>query len=261
MDSLRRLLYDVRSFLALLAGVRNWPALLAFLRGSEPARPVALTLRDGTSYTVDSLDRAWAVKSTSLDRAYERYRVPLQDGWNIVDLGAGMGDFTVFAACRTPHGRVYAYEADKVAASLLRQNLARNRVSNVTLFPYAVTGERSSPPRVPQGAGPAVAPAPAGAIAVRQVTLAGVLADLPDGQCDFLKMEGAGSDYEILLAAPAAVLRQVRRLSFKYCDGASRHTHDELARFLEAQGWRIRLYPDALRPQAGYLYAERGDQA
>jgi FkbM family methyltransferase len=261
VHSVRRLFYNMRSFSALLAGVRNWPALLAFLRQPKPARPVALTLRDGTSFTVDSLTGAWAVKSTSLDRAYERYAVPIQDGWNVVDLGAGLGDFTIFAALRTPHGRVYAYEPMATAAGLLRHNLALNQIGNVTLFPYRIASHRGDavPVLQPADHGP-VPPPVTRANAVRCVTLSDVLADLPGGTCDFLKMDGAAKEYEILLNTPSEVLRQIRRLCFKYEDCRPAHTHDELASFLEAGGWRIRLYRDSLRPQAGYLYAERSDQ-
>src|SRR5512138_2123518 len=119
--SLHRFAYYLRSVATLLGGVRNWPALLRLL--GKGRGPVALTLRDGTRYRVDSLMGAWIVKETNLDRDYERYGTPIVDGWNVVDIGAGLGDFTIFAARRTPHGRVYAYEPAPDSIELLRQNL------------------------------------------------------------------------------------------------------------------------------------------
>ena len=81
---------------------------------------------------------AWIVKETNLDRDYEVHGTAIQDGWIVVDIGAGLGDFTVFAARRTPHGRVFAYEPAPDSVALLEQNLGLNGIRNVDvlLMPY-----------------------------------------------------------------------------------------------------------------------------
>ncbi len=262
MRSLQKPLYWFRAWRTLLVGVQNWPALLGLLSGHATAHPLALNLRDGSRYAVDNAERLWTIKRTSLDRAYERYGAPIEDGWNVVDLDAGLGDFTIFAARRTPHGRVYAYESDPAAIGLLRLNLKLNDIANVTTFPYtlaaglegsrqrSVTGGLAAMAQPPQVEAPATTTA-------HRVSLIDVLSDLPGGACDFLKMDCTGAGYDGLMSSDQHALRQIKRICLTYRDGPPPRTHADLAAFLEADGWQIRLYPDAIHSTSGYLYAER----
>ena len=63
----------------------------------------------------------------------------LQDGWTIIDIGAGLGDFTAYAAQRSPRGRVLAYEPFPESFALLQQNLKLNDTCTMSKYePYAV---------------------------------------------------------------------------------------------------------------------------
>ena len=119
MYFIRRVIYYLTSFVTLVRGVRNWPVLFR-LRG-QGGNGTQLELRDGTRFAVRSLMDAWIVKETNLDRDYEVHGATIQDGWIVVDIGAGLGDFTVFAARRTPHGRVFAYEPAPDSVALLER--------------------------------------------------------------------------------------------------------------------------------------------
>lgn len=251
-----RLAYYLGSLATLLRGVRNWPALL---RLAGPwRRPVALELSDGSSYLVNSLMDAWIVKETNLDRDYERAGVPLQDGWQVVDIGAGIGDFTVFAARRTPHGRVLAYEPAPDSVALLRRNLDRNLIANAEVCQAAVAGKAGRLTLDVSG-GVAVqyrTVGDRGQVTVAAITLADALAALPGGRCDFLKIDCEGAEYDILFNAEADVLARIRRICLEYHDGVTDHSHADLVRFLEARGWSVRLEPSPVHPELGLLYAE-----
>ncbi len=257
---LRRIWYYLASVGTLLRGVRNWPVLLTLL--PRPAAPVMLQLRDGTRYLVRSLMDAWIVKETNLDRDYERYGVPLQDGWNILDIGAGLGDFTVFAARRAPHGRVVAYEPSPESAALLEQNVDLNRAGNVAVFQRAVAAGRgtlnldiSGGVAVQYRTAGASAPARA-SITVPSVTLADALAELPGGACDFLKMDCEGAEYDVLFSAGDAVLHGLRRICLEYHDFVTPYAHEDLVRYFRARGWLVTLHPSSVRRELGFLYVE-----
>ncbi len=53
----------------------------------------------------------------------------------------------------------------------------------------------------------------AGKITVRSVALADVLAGLPGGVCDFLKMDCEGAEYDMLLNLDDAAWGRIRRIS------------------------------------------------
>src|SRR5438874_6633633 len=137
---LRKLLYYLVSLRTLIGGVQNWPVLFWDLMGLPIGRPYLMRLRDGTRFQVGGFMEAWIVKETCLDRTYEQYGAALQPGWTVVDIGAFLGDFAVFAAQRVAGGRVFAFEPVPSSYRLLRQNLELNRISNVTTYPLAVTG-------------------------------------------------------------------------------------------------------------------------
>jgi FkbM family methyltransferase len=257
----RRMFYYLTSLSTLWRGVRNRTALLMLVR---PRRaPTKLVLRNGTSYLVNSLMDAWIVKETNLDHQYEQFGVTIKDGWSVADIGAGIGDFTVFAAQLTPAGRVTAYEPDPESAAVLRQNLALNGIRNVDVSQSAVA---SVPGRInlDTSGGVAVQYQTAGAgkrsatgtITVPAVTLASVLNSLPNNICDFLKMDCEGAEYDILLNADEATLLGIKRLCLEYHDHVTKHSHADLVNFFRSRGWKAVVHPSPVREDLGFLYAE-----
>src|SRR5512140_603728 len=98
-----RLSYYLASLPVLLRGVKNWPSALA---GIAAGKSFLLELQDGLRLQVRGLMDVWIVKETCLDRQYERFAVPIQDGWSVLDIGAGLGDFAISVGRAHPHCRV-----------------------------------------------------------------------------------------------------------------------------------------------------------
>lgn len=257
----RRIFYYLVSLGTLLRGIHNWPVLfiLPFRKG-----PLTIILRDGTRYAVRSLMDVWIIKETNLDRHYERYGVPLQDGWTILDIGAGLGDFTVFAAQRAPHGHIHAYEPAPESAELLRRNLVLNGINNVEVHEMAVS-DRTGILALDISQGAAVqykttysttSVSNPKQVAVRCISLSEVLANPSSESCDFLKIDVEGAEYEMLLNLDDSFLRRVRRICLEYHEGVTKYSHTDLERFFIAHGWRVRVYPSTVRAELGFLYAE-----
>ena len=262
MYTLRRILYYLRSIFTLLSGVQNPGALLALARGKGP---LTLALADGSRYHVKTLMDAWIVKETVLDRDYERHGVPMRDGWTVIDVGAAGGDFTVFAARRVPKGRVLAFEPAPDSVETLRKNVAANGLENVEVHPVAV-GAQAGTITLDVSGGVAVQYRTAGVqeslrpltnrVRVECVPLSQVLAGLPEGRADFLKIDVEGEEYETLFGLDDATLARVNRLCMEYHEGVTQYGHADLERFLKAKGWRVRVSPSPVRAELGFLYAQ-----
>lgn len=259
---LRRMVYYLTSLPTLLRGVRNWPVLFGLFHRS--AAPRVLKLSDGSQYVVRGLMDAWIVKETNLDRDYERHGTSIQDGWTIVDIGAGLGDFAIFAARRAPHGCVYAYEPAPDSAELLRRNVALNGIANVEVYELAVS-DTTGTLTLDISGGVAVQYKTAnvngdggrvGRVEVGCIALADVLADLPGGVCDFLKIDVEGAEYQMLLSLDNNDLQRVRRICLEYHEGVTIYSHDDLEDHLAARGWCVRVYPSTVRSDLGFLYAQ-----
>jgi len=80
------------------------------------------------------------IKEVILDQEYDNETVKLDDKDRVVvDIGAGVGDFTIMAAKRYPDSVIYAYEPDDNRFKLFEINLALNGIENVKSIKQAVT--------------------------------------------------------------------------------------------------------------------------
>jgi FkbM family methyltransferase len=259
---LSALAYYARSIPKLLLNVRPMLQMAALFLGRPRSQPLTITLRPGgLKFRVRTAMDVWVIKETCLDRTYER-GAALRDGWTIIDIGAGLGDFTAYAAWRSPHGRVLAYEPFPESFALLEQNLQLNGARNVEAQPYAIAGA-AGPLRLDIGGEHAVQHTTtahgAHTIEVPAITLDTVLTDQAVTRCDFLKMDVEGAEYAILMAASAATLGKIERIALEYHGHPSAGTPNQLRDFLTAHGFLVTLRPNPVHQHLGYLYAARPD--
>jgi FkbM family methyltransferase len=256
----RRWLYYLASIPTLLWGIREWPRVLALFWGLPIRRPLTVSLRQsGLQFRIRSAMDLWIIKETCLDREYERYGGQIQAGWNVVDVGAGLGDFALLAASRVgERGRVYAFEPLPESYALLEHNLRINQVQNVHLFAYALAGChcRLSLVEAPE----AVKTATVWAEGSREVEAWSLEEALePLEVCQFLKMDCEGGEYDILLRAADGALEKIERICLEYHDNVTAFSHQDLMRFLQDKGFQVSLHPSSVQPDLGFLVAYRRD--
>src|SRR5512147_3243912 len=100
---LSALAYYARSIPKVLFGFQPLPQVIGLFLGKSLGQPLTITLRaSGLKYRVRTAMDVWVIKETCLDRDYER-GAALQADWTIIDIGAGLGDFTAYAAWRSPN--------------------------------------------------------------------------------------------------------------------------------------------------------------
>jgi FkbM family methyltransferase len=221
-----------------------------------------MRLRDGATFQVRNFMDAWIVKEVYLDRDYERYGVALQPGWTVIDIGACLGGFAVFAARRAPGIQVHAFEPAPESFRLLRQNLELNGVANVSAHPAAVAAT-SGPLTLYTFAGhaeqnsvnPLRAHADAQALTVEALTLADIFEQLAIAHCDFLKIDCEGAEFEMLLNAPPELFSRIRHICMEYHDGVTAFSHADLLRHFERLGLQARHFPSPVLPNEGFIYA------
>ncbi len=253
-----RVRYYLTSIPTILGQIENWYVLFLLLLGKRRA---VLRLRNGCRFIVRSLMDAWIVKETCLDREYEAKGTRIEDGWTVVDVGAGIGDFAVCVARRNPGCRIYAFEPFRESFELLEQNIALNGVRNVTPFQVAV-GARSGRTRL-LAAGEAVqyTTVPRGdsspALEVEVVSLEEAFEQSGITHCDFLKIDCEGCEFETLLDAHPTVFERIQRICVEYHDGFTDRSHGDLADGLRRRGFQVQVFPNPVHGHLGLLYAYR----
>jgi hypothetical protein len=118
--------YYGRSALTLLSRFERPERVLGIFLGRSGALPAEVRLRrEGWRFRVREPMDVWVIKETCVDGDYVQDG-PLGNDWQVVDIGAGLGDFCVYAAAHCPDGLVHAYEPLATSFELLQHNLALN---------------------------------------------------------------------------------------------------------------------------------------
>lgn len=251
--------YYLRSIVTLLTGLsRPWRTIGIFIGfpGSVPAE--IILRRSGWRFKIRSPLDAWIVKETCIDSAYWPVGA-FETGWSVVDIGAGIGEFTVMAASSCPDGVIHAYEPQLASYELLEHNLTLNRLERVKTFreaagkvgqhlEAAISGEQAPSTRFVNGGGSKAIPA---------VDLQKILDRLPGGDCDLLKVDCEGCEFELLLGADPSALRKVKRMVLEAHEGYFEHTTEELVCHLEKNGFSVKRDPNPVHAYLSLLFATR----
>lgn len=263
MKLFSKIAYYTASIVTLLTRFeRPFQILAIFLgRGHLPAEIEIKST--GLRFSVREAMDVWVIKETCVDADY---LPPGSFGtdWNVIDIGAGLGDFTVFAAVNCPDGKVFAYEPLAKSFQLLHQNLALNHVSNVEVFQQATAAVGGTMTAVSEEIEAvstrfvselAVASKTAAAIPV--ITLAEILDRLPDGRCNLMKIDCEGCEFDLLLNSPPELLSRIDRLTIETHDGFTDFSANQLAVYLGQQGFTVQQKSNPVHNYLGFIYAER----
>ncbi len=263
---MRKYLYYLNSIFKLLTGIKNWfLAARVFLKLKPPRTPVVHIRKPPLRMKTRGAMDIWCVKETFLDRLYCKYGFEIGSGWQIIDIGAAIGDFTIFAALTSSENVVYAYEPFPESYALLEQNLELNHVSNVRSYPQAI-GSQSGYLFLNQSSGEPLqfntemTFNPSQSISVPAVTLADAISSAGLEHCDLMKLDCEGAEYPILMSCPVDVFNKIERIVMEYHD-IPRHHHKELVDFLKANGYQVETFPNPVHSNIGYLRAWRKTKA
>jgi FkbM family methyltransferase len=234
----------------------NWPLAVRHHYGLfAPASPPVATfhLRNGVVFDVEP---GWidvtVLKSIWGDRIYETFPgFAPEPGWTVLDLGAHKGGFTLLAA--RAGADVLAVEPEAHNLALLRRNLERNGATTVRVWEGAVAGETGAGELLRRnswshGIEPHPADRPGAALPREPVALASLddLVAAAGPVVDLVKLDVEGAELAAFRAASPETLAKIRRVVLEYHAVAGLSDEAvgrEIARLLEAAGFRTRFYP------------------
>jgi FkbM family methyltransferase len=251
--------YYAASSITLLTKFEQPAKILSIFAGRHRLTPTVIRIRgSGLQFVVRGAMDIWIIKETCLDRDY-LWLESLGPDWNVVDVGAGLGYFTVHASKLCPQGVVHAYEPLEESFLLLEENISLNQVHNAHIFREAATGSNGPLSPITVGA-EAVSTRfieSAGEQEIQSVNLETVLDRLPHGKCDFLKIDCEGCEYDLLMKTDQKTLARISRLSLEYHEGFTDYSSKNLIKFLEQSNFSVLHRPGPVHSHLGYLYAWR----
>ena len=192
-------------------------------------------------------------------------RIP--PGHSIVDIGADVGVFTVWAALNSPESPVVAVEPSARACHFLRQNISRNHLGNAAVLQAACGGRRGM--AVLYSRGPCDAwntlysQDRSGCLCrpnenVEVFTLEEVFQRASVHICGLLKLDCEGAEYEILFGAGHQTLARIERIALEYHTCFNEHTPEALVHFLQRHSFVVETL-HSVDEWTGYRYATRSN--
>jgi FkbM family methyltransferase len=250
----------------LVAARRHTPALaplvLRYLEIGRQEYPFQLRLTSGATLTFSSPAEVkvfWQIFVRRCYRLPERCRT-------ILDCGANVGIFSVWAAQERPAARIVALEpfaeTYKALETHIRTNGLERRVTCVQAGLAGATGERwmeagSDSPRRKMVAADVAAPA-GEAVPIRCITLGEALEQFDLQTLDVLKMVIEGSEWEVLLSTAPETLAGIRHIQLEYHRIHKRfgYTPEKLFAHLGKAGHRL-VWKTEDAHHTGLAYFER----
>lgn len=183
-------------------------------------------------------------------------RAVIVDGDVVIDVGAHIGVFSLYAARKTPHGRIIAVEPAPPNLELLRENVRRNGLRNVKVLACAVSDRRGEAKLFSVGDHAMYQLETPAADLPFTVAELRTLDDLFEAEglsvCHLLKVDAEKSELAVLKGGERT-LRKTRQVIVEACkdDGL----HEKVISFLEGLGFACSVEADS--PGGMVLYATR----
>lgn len=252
--------------LRVIVSMEDWQALLSPARSDSRATDL-VRFRNGTVMRVrPGKGELGVIREIWIDRLYTPRGFRIKRNYTIVDLGAHIGCFSIYAARKARKGRVIAVEPDPANYSSLVENKEMNSASNISACNAAVTSKDGTALLFHHGTDSGAhslqqsLATDSEAISVPAVTLKRLMVDFDINHIDFLKIDVEGSERDILLGCPPETLERMRRIVLECHDRAyegPQPLSEMIAGYLRSNGYAVTSRP--LHPDAGLsmLYASR----
>lgn len=207
---------------------------------------------------------------------YERAGFELKPSDTVVDIGANMGLFAMWASTQVGQGQVLSIEPTSNCFATIIENISRNELKNIIPLQIALGAEECMLELLEYPGFNAVTHAahlkpaawgqffikllyrkysePPNRLEVPCQTLEKVINEQELQIIDLLKIDCEGAEYDILLSTPDEVLKRVQRIVMEFHELDRSHSHHELVDRLQSVGFEVTLK----KPWFDYWFLKTG---
>jgi len=237
-----------RTAVRLFTTVRNWPVYLLRRFGFIRTETIAYSLKNKHLLHVRTRSSDTNVfNDVWLGGVYDIHGFDWNRVKTVVDVGAHIGVFTLYALTHAPQAKVYALEPEPTNLDLLRKNIIDNRFDHlVTVEPLGLAGNVGTLAlNVMPGRGECNSlyrqTEQSYRIVVKTTTLQELFDRYEIQQCDLLKMNCEGAEYEIFYSLPDSYYTRINAMIINYHFYSSnpRHHPHVLQAYLESKGFTV----------------------
>ena len=176
----------------------------------------------------------------------------------VIDIGAHIGLFALYASQFCKHGTILCYEPIKENYELLLENISLNKITNIKSFNLAVSKEKT-PLKIflnNDESGHSMFGNSENFILVNSTSLDEIFKKNKITQCEFLKLDCEGAEYEIIQSLSPEVFPRISKMVIEY------HLADKRSDLLNKlintlKNYSYILYSKQLFSDIGFLYVQK----
>ena len=187
---------------------------------------------------------------------YKSENFDIKDTDIIIDIGGHIGLFSLYASQFCKNGLIYSFEPVPENYNLLIDNLQSNDLNQIKPFNLAVSNSNSNVKLYlnDDEAGHSMFSKSSKTITVDSISLQQIFDDNNIENCNFLKLDCEGTEYEILQNLPLSYFNKIEKIVIEY-HMADSHPEllENLKKLLISQNYSLKT--KKLFSDIGFLYA------
>lgn len=187
-------------------------------------KPILVRIKNNPSFYVSNFMDIWTLKEVIMDKQYNKIK-EVMDGDVVIDIGAAIGDFSVYAAQKAK--KVIAYECDDERVSLMKKNLFLNGKTNIILKHK------------------------------KAESLKQIMADI--NKCNFLKIDCEGREYEIFKDVERTTLSKIHYIAMEayIFNKEMENKYSNLLSVLKKNNFKVKVVPNAVHENICFVFAHK----
>lgn len=205
---------------------------------------IPIKLVNGLKYIVRArtMDRS-VIKEVWIKNIYNQYGVKVNKGDTVVDIGAHIGVFSIYAAELSETGKVYAFEPYLDNYRRLENHKLINNKNNLFIYNKGISDREGkqtlylSPDNNTGGHSLHLKNHSNKKTEIQTITLSGFCDREKIYKIDFLKIDCEGAEFEIL-KTDETILQKVNKIVME-CHPYENNTVDDIIRLLERNGFKV----------------------
>lgn len=209
------------------------------------SQTLALGPQKFTVYSRDDTDDS-VIFEVLKSQEYRRVKPILtQASSAVIDIGAHIGTFVLYARSLNARVPIYAFEPLEANYSLLKTHVRENHLAEVTTSQVAISGTPGevrlsvSTNNHNNALGDPLGDTKNGEQKVQALTLDRIFSKYRINQCDLLKIDCEGAEYDIFEQTSPETFGRIHAIVMEYHEHQGR-SHKELVDLLSSQGFTLR---------------------
>ena len=159
-----------------------------------------------------ALTHVWMIQE------YSNSDFDIHDNDIVIDVGAHIGLFALFASQFCKHGKIFCFEPIKENYELLIENINSNKIKNIIPFNFAVSKTSDSVKIFLNDdySGHSMFLETNNFVIVKSKSLHDIFSENNIQECNFLKLDCEGAEYEIINSLSPEFLNKIKKYAIEY---------------------------------------------